>query len=325
MIRFGTLGAARITPAALIDPCKNVADATVSVVAARDRSRAEKFAAEHSIPIVVDSYDQVINHPDIDAVYNPLHIGLHHEWTIKALRAGKHVLCEKPLASNALQAQEMATVAEETGLVLMDAFHYRYHPCFIKAKEICDSGMLGEISEIDAIFHVAGHLKGDIRTRYDTAGGVTMDIGCYPISWVRHIAGEEPVAVTANAETGEADVDLYLAADFTFPSGIIGHISGDMRNGGKPRAHLTVTGSKGTMSINNPLAPHLGCKFEVTIDGVTSVEKFEKRASYDYQLDAFVAAVERGAALYTDANEAVQQMKAIDACYKAAGLPLRGL
>ena len=324
MIRFGTLGAARITPAALIDPCKNIDDAEVSVVAARDRSRAEAFAQEHGIPNVVDSYKDVINHPDIDAVYNPLHIGLHHEWSIKALEAGKHVLCEKSFARNAREAEEMAAVARETGLVLMDAFHYRYHPCFIKAKEICDSGVLGDIYEIEGAFHVAGHAEDDIRTNYETAGGVTMDIGCYPISWVRHISGEEPVEVTANAETGKANVDLFLTADLTFPSGIVGHISGDMRNGGKPRADLTVTGSKGTMFIWNPLAPQHGCKFDVTIDGVTTRESFEKRASYDYQLDAFIAAIEHGAPLYTDADEAVNQMKAIDVCYEAAGLPLRG-
>ena len=325
MIRFGTLGAARITPAALISPCNNIDQAVVSVVAARDRSRAEAFAQDHGIPEVVDSYDDVINHPDIDAVYNPLHIGLHHEWSIKALRAGKHVLCEKAIASNAKEAEEMAAVAKETGLVLMDAFHYRYHPCFIRAKEIYDSGVLGDISKIDAAFHVAGHVEDDIRANYETAGGVTMDIGCYPISWVRHLSGEEPLAVTASAETGKADVDLFLEADLTFPSGTVGHISGDMRNRGESRADLTVTGSKGTLFIWNPIAPQFGCKFEVTIDGVTTSETFDKRASYDYQLDAFIAAIEQGASLYTDADEAVHQMKAIDACYEAAGLPLRGL
>lgn len=325
MIRFGTLGAARITPAALVSPCKNIDGAEVSVVAARDRARAEAFAQEHGIPIVVDSYEDVVNHPDINAVYNPLHIGLHHEWSIKALAAGKHVLCEKSFASNAKEAQEMAGVARETGLVLMDAFHYRYHPCFIRAKEIYDSGVLGDIVEIDGAFHVAGHREGDIRTEYATAGGVTMDIGCYPISWVRHISGEEPVEVNAKAETGKADVDLFLTADLIFPSGIVGHISGDMRNGGKPRADLKVTGSKGTMFIRNPLAPQHGCKFEVTIDGVTTRETVSDRASYDYQLDAFIAAIENGTPLYTDADEAVNQMKAIDACYEAAGLPLRGL
>ena len=325
MIKFGTLGAAKITPAALIDPCKNNDNALISVVAARDRSRAEAFAREHEIANVVDCYEDVINHPDIDAVYNPLHIGLHHEWSIKALRAGKHVLCEKAIACNAKEAEEMAIVARETGRVLMDAFHYRYHPCFIRAKEICVSGVLGDISEIDGLFHVAGHLENDIRTNYETAGGVTMDIGCYPISWVRHIAGEEPVDVSAIAETGKANVDLFLTADLTFPSGIVGHISGDMRNGGEPRAELKVTGSRGTLLVRNPIAPQFGSKFELTIDGVTTREVFDKRASYDFQLDAFIAAVEEGITPYTDAEEAVNQMKVIDACYEAAGLSIRGL
>jgi len=325
MIRFGTLGAARITPAALIDPCKNNNNAVVAVVAARDRSRAETFAEAHDIPTVVDSYEEVINHPDIDAVYNPLHIGLHHEWSIKALRAGKHVLCEKSLASNAREAAEMAAVARETGLVLMDAFHYRYHSFFIRLKEIYDSGVLGDISEIHGEFHIPGVGKDDIRTHYETAGGVTMDIGCYPISWVRHLSGEEPIEVTAVAEVGNPKVDMLLTADFTFPSGVIGHISGDMRSGGKSRVNLVVTGSKGTMSVRNPLAPQFGGKLDLTIDGETTTETADKRPSYDYQLDAFIAAIEHGKPLYTDADEAVHQMKAIDACYEAAGLPLRGL
>ena len=325
MVKFGTLGAARITPAALISPCKNNVNALISVVAARDRSRAEAFAKEHDIANVVDCYEDVINHPDIDAVYNPLHIGLHHEWSIKALRAGKHVLCEKAIACNAKEAEEMAAVARETGRVLMDAFHYRYHPCFIRAREICASGLLGDISEIDGVFHVAGHLENDIRTNYATAGGVTMDIGCYPISWVRHITDEEPVVASASAEIGKANVDLFLCADLIFPSGIVGHISGDMRNGGEPRAELKVTGSKGMLFVSNPIAPQFGSKIELTVDGVKTRERVDKRASYDFQLDAFIAAIEENIMPYTDAEEAVHQMKVIDACYEAAGLPIRGL
>ncbi|MDA1298691.1 MAG: Gfo/Idh/MocA family oxidoreductase [Proteobacteria bacterium] len=325
MITFGTLGAARITPGALIAPCKDEPRASVRVVAARDRSRAESFAKDHDIPIVVDSYQQVIEHPEINAVYNPLQIGAHHEWTIKALEAGKHVLCEKSFASNAREAEEMAAVGKRTGLVLMDAFHYRYHPCFIRAKEIFDSGVLGEISEVDAEFTVPGMNPDDIRANYETAGGVTMDIGCYPISWVRHITGEEPTVTSAVAEEGKPRVDLMLKADFRFPSGIIGHIVGDMRNGGAFSAKLTVTGSNGTMTVQNPLVPQSGHKIDVTVNGETQSETLSRRPSYSFQLDAFIDAIENGTPLLTGADDAVNQMRAIDACYTAAGLPLRGL
>ena len=142
-LRFGTLGVARITPGGLIGPAAENADAIVAAVAARDRSRAESFAKQHGIETVYDSYDDVIHDPTLDVIYNPLPISHHREYTIKALRAGKHVLCEKAFALNAAEAQEMAAAARETGLVLIEGFHYRYHPVFLRALEIVDSGVLG--------------------------------------------------------------------------------------------------------------------------------------------------------------------------------------
>ena len=129
-LRFGTLGAARITPGGLTGPAADNPDAVVVAIAARDRSHAEAFAAQHGIETVYDSYDQVILDPTLDATYNPLPISHHHEYTIKALRAGKHVLCEKSFALNATEAEEMAAVARETGLVLIEGFHTRFHPVF---------------------------------------------------------------------------------------------------------------------------------------------------------------------------------------------------
>ena len=151
MIRFGTLGTARITPGALVYPCMNEPSALIYFIAARDRDRAGAFAKHHHIRHVCDTYDEVVTHEKINAVYNPLHIPAHHPWTIKALEAGKHVLCEKSLASNAREAIEMNQKAKETGLVLMDAFHYRYHPVFKRVKEIYDSGMLGNIEAVSAL------------------------------------------------------------------------------------------------------------------------------------------------------------------------------
>jgi predicted dehydrogenase len=325
MLRFGALGAAAITPRALIYPCVDEPKAYVSTIAARDRSRAEAFATCHQIPNVVDDYQQVINHEKVDAVYVPLHIPAHHEWTIKALEAGKHVLCEKSLASNAAEASEMATAASDTGRVLMDAFHYRYHPVFLRAREIYASGMLGEIERVDAAFHIPVTDPGNIRMNYETGGGVTMDIGCYPISWVRHITGEEPLTVTASAELGPPDVDVMLRSEMTFPSGVTGATSGDMRPEARFTAYLSVTGSRGSMRVTNPIVPQNGHQIELTIDGEQRTEVRDRRPTYGYQLDAFLAAVEDGAALYTDGEDGARQMAVIDRCYEAAGLPLRGL
>lgn len=324
MLKFGTLGAARITPPALIAPCKDEPGASVHVVAARSRARAEEFAATHDIPNVVDDYQAVVDHPDINAVYVPLPITAHREWVLKALAAGKHVLCEKSFAANAPQARDMAEAAARTGLVVMDAFHYRYHPLFRRATEIYQSGVLGTIQEVHALFHVAITDTSDIRMTYETAGGVTMDIGCYPLSWVRHITGAEPLEVTAKAEVGPPDVDVYLKADMVFPGGIKASAEGDMRADAKFKASLTVVGTDGTMTLNNPIAPHFGNSIDLMIAGEASTETFDKRPTYSYQLDAFIDAVENGTAVLTGPQDAVKQMELIDRCYEAAGLKLRG-
>jgi len=324
MIRFGTLGAAAITPRALVAPCVDEPRAFVHAIAARDRKRAESFAAYAGIRHVLDDYRQVVEHPKVTAVYNPLPIHLHHEWTIKALQAGKHVLCEKSFSSNAMEAQDMARVAAETGLVLMEAFHYRYHPLFVRAKEIVDSGALGSVREIRAVFTVPAAAPDNIRMNYHTGGGVTMDIGCYPISWARHITGEEPVDVTARAELGPPHVDVMLAATLKFPSGIVAQTLGDMRAEARFKAELEVTGDAGTMTVVNPLLPQTGHQIRVATRTGTRIETLDRRPTFGYQLDAFIDAIEKGRPLLTGVDDAVKQMRVIDRCYISAGLPLRG-
>jgi len=159
---------------------------------------------------------------------------------------------------------------------------------------------------------------------FATAGGVTMDIGCYPLSWVRHLTGQEPATVTAHAETGPPYVDLLLEAELTLANGLVAHASGDMRASAVFTAELTATGSEGTLRVSNPLAPQMGHKIEVEIDGRVQAETLARRSTFAYQLDAFIDAVQYGTVPLTDAEDAVHQMRLIDQCYEAAGLPLRG-
>ena len=325
MIRFGILGAARIVPDALLEPCAAEPRAQIGCIAARDPSRAKRFAQEHGIARVHESYREVIEDPSIQAIYNPLPISLHHRWTLEALEAGKHVLCEKAFASNAREAEAMAQGARQADRVLMEAFHYRYHPVFVHARDIVASGRLGKIREVEATFHAPVTDPDDIRMHYETAGGVTMDIGCYPLSWVRHITGEEPTEVSARAVLGPPHVDVCLEAELGFQSGIVAKVSGDMRPGVSLRAELVVRGERGTLSIDNPVAPQRGHRIELTLDGRTTSEQLDLRTTFAYQLDAFLDAVLDGEPMHTDAEDAVQQMHLIDRCYEAAGLPLRGL
>jgi predicted dehydrogenase len=321
---LGTLGAARITPPALIAPARENANVDVVAVAARDPARARAFGQEHGIPRIHSTYVDVINDPELDAVYNPLPISHHCEWTIKALRAGKHVLCEKAIASNADEAQRMADVARETGLVLMEAFHYRYHPVFLRAKDIVESRALGKLVHVDAKFTTPIKDPQDIRMNYETGGGVTMDIGCYPIHWVRHLMGEEPEVVSATAVTGAPKVDLTLTAELLFPGGTAGRIHGSMADDVAFASELLAEGARGRLEVTNPLAPQLGHRIVATIDGETREETLDRRPTYAYQLDAFVDAVLNGTPLPTDGRDGVANMKVIDAAYRAAGLPPRG-
>ena len=142
-LRIGVLGAAKITPTALIRPARAVPQVSIQAVAARNRERAERFAARHRLPVIHSSYDALIQDPEIDALYNPLPNSLHAEWTIRALEAGKHVLCEKPLASNAAEASSMQKAAERAQRLLMEAFHWRYHPLTARVLETLDRGELG--------------------------------------------------------------------------------------------------------------------------------------------------------------------------------------
>src|ERR1051325_3368251 len=192
-VRIGVLGAAAIVPEALTHPARNMPEAQIVAIAARDPKRAEAFARKHHIPRVHQTYSDLLDDLDIDAIYNPLPNSLHAQWTIRALKAGKHVLCEKPFASNSLQAEEMAKVAREKGLVLSEAFAYRYHPLTARVKEILASGEIGKALHFDAQFCFLLPSPNNIRFQYELAGGALMDCGCYPVSLIRYLAQAEPI------------------------------------------------------------------------------------------------------------------------------------
>ena len=224
-LRIGALGAARITPTALLRPARALPEAEVVAVAARDPARARRFAARHGIGRVHASYQALLDDPEVDAVYNPLPHGLHCEWSLRALEAGKPVLCEKPLAANEEQALRMAEAAEKTGLALAEAFHWRYHPLAERMRSVVESGALGRIRHVEAALCIPLPIPGDIRYRLDLAGGATMDTGCYTVSLVRFLAGAEPRVVSAEARLSSPGVDRYMRAELSFEDGRTGRMT----------------------------------------------------------------------------------------------------
>lgn len=322
-LRIGVLGAARIAPRAIIAPARTTGLAAVTAIAARDPTRAQEFATRHQIPHVHAAYADLIADPAIDAIYNPLPNSLHHAWSIAALRAGKHVLCEKPLASNAEQAAEMAAVAAETGCVLMEAFHYCYHPLAARVKAIIDQGQIGPLRRIQTWMCIPLYRMRDIRYRYDLAGGALMDVGCYALHMARFFAGAEPTVTGATARLSSPNVDRRIEASLIFPGGVAAHIVGSLWSSTLLRIQAILTGDAGEVRVTNPVLPHLyNCLTLRTPTGTRS-ERITGDPTYSYQLRSFVAAVRQGAPILTGPADAVANMRVIDAVYSAAGLPRR--
>jgi predicted dehydrogenase len=322
-LRIGTLGAARITPAALIRPSRQVADVEVAAVAARDQARAGKFAAKHGIARVHESYEALLADPEIDAVYNPLPNGLHGEWTVKALDAGKHVLCEKPFTANADEAASVATAAEASGLVVMEAFHYRYHPLAQRVLDIVGSGVLGNVRHVESSMCFPLPIPRDIRYRLDLAGGATMDAGCSAIHQVRLLAGAEPSVVRAKARLSSPGVDRAMTADFQFADGRTGRITCSLLSRNLLKTAVRVVGDAGRLDVINMQAPQIWNRVTIRTSGVRTHERVRGEPTYNYQLRAFHAAVTDGTAIPTSPPDAVANMRVIDDVYRAAGLEPR--
>ena len=322
----------------LIEPAKEVDGVEVAAVAARDPQRAQDYATEHGIPLVFDSYDALLASNEIDAVYNPLPNSHHARWTIAALEAGKPVLLEKPFTANAAEARHVAEAAEQTRLVVMEAYHWRFHPQADRAIELVASGAVGEVTNVEAaMVFPSMHGPDDIRYRYDLAGGALMDTGSYALSNLRAF-GELDV-VRAEAEEMAPDVDVRMTAELRYRDGgatasITSAFTGTGQKAelGDPdafefefQAEVVVTGSEGRLLIDNPLAPMWGSGLTISDQDGAAVlhEAAEQVATYTCQLRAFKACVEEGGPNLYPPSESIKTMELIDAVYLAAGLPVR--
>lgn len=316
-IRIGALGASRIAVKALIEPAKGRDDVVLAAVAARDGDKAQAYATAHGFERAVTGYQALIDDPDIDAIYNGLPPSRHADLSIAALRAGKAVLCEKPFALSAQEARAMVAAADETGLLLMEAFHYRYHPMFVRIMEIVRSGRLGRLRRIDALFETSvANKPGELR--YDPAlgGGALMDLGTYPIHWARTVAGAEPTVIAATQRLTDGGADIATAADLRFPDGLTARITTQMDQPSK--ATLEVEGELGRLHAVNPLAPQVGNLLTVEIGGEEHTETFTQETTYAFQLAAFLEHLRAGTQPPTSGADSIAQMAAIEAIRSAA-------
>ncbi len=253
-IRWGILSTARIGAGALIPAIQQSNNGEVAAVGSRSLDKGRAFAAQHHIPKAYGSYEELLADPEIDAIYNPLPNDQHAEWSIRCAEAGKPVLCEKPLAGSAADAQKMADVFASRKLLLVEAFMYRYHPQTQKVKEMVDSGAIGKLQLMQSTFSFSIGDENDIRLNKDMAGGGLMDVGCYCLNVIRYMVGEEPNEVRALANFGaRSEVDESLVGLLGFPSGVLAHFDCSFR------APLTQTydirGTHGRILVERAFAP----------------------------------------------------------------------
>ena len=317
MLRIGLVGASRVATFVVIEPARHRGDVEVAAVAARDPVRAQAYAAEHGIGRVHASYAELCADPDIDLVYIGTPPVDHRAQALMALAAGKPVLCEKPFAMNASEAREMVDAARAAGLPLLEAMHSRHHAMFARILAIVASGELGPVRHLEARFEIGVVRKpGEFRWTPGLGGGALMDLGVYPLSWCRGVAGAEPEVRQAHMRM-EDGVDAAVAADLLFPDGLTAEIHASMVTSTR-HALLVVTGDDGRLEAQNPLSPQLGHKLIVETRAGRRTEELPGPSSYAAQLDAVVRHVRDGAAWPLPADDPVKSMAAIDAVRRAA-------
>lgn len=324
-LRLGILGAARIAPSAIVAPA-HATGARLVAVAARDTERAKAFAGEHGVERVLSSYEELVADPEVEAVYNPLPNGLHAPWNIRSVRAGKHVLTEKPSASNATEAAAVRDAVDVAGVVFLEGFHYLFHPLMRRVFELLGDGAIGQLRHVEVSLSMAPPPPGDPRWSLALAGGAMMDLGCYSLHAARMLgrfAGGEPRLLGARG--GDRDgtgVDEWLDVDLEYPSGVTASARCSMLDSDY-RFRLTVLGSAGRIETPMLLGPTGDRALIVATRTGSFAESFGPTSTYTYQLAAFAARVRGGAPLPIGADDAVVQMALVDAAFGAAGLPVR--
>jgi predicted dehydrogenase len=311
-VRWGILSTARINRA-IVPPLQESPESELLAVASRTQERADGYAAERGIPRAYGSYEALLDDPDVEAVYISLPNGPHVEWSIRALEAGKHVLCEKPFARDPAEVERAFDVAEARGLVLMEAFMWRHHPQTTKLVELVRGGALGELRLLRTSFSFTLD-REDVRLDPELGGGAIMDVGCYCISGSRLLAGE-PSTVSAQHVLGPTGIDLRVVATLTFPGNVLATL--DCAFDQPLLQRLEAVGSEGSISVRWPFnAREPG--FELRQGDRTEWIPVEETSSYRLQCDNFNRAVRGEAEPLLPRADAVGQARTIDALYRSA-------
>ena len=291
VLNWGLLSTAKINRA-LIKPLRASKRTRLLGVASRNQSSADAYAREWSIPRAYGSYEAMLADPEIDVVYNSLPNHLHAEWTVKALRAGKHVLCEKPLALTLDEVDSIIAASKETGNIATEAFMYRHHAQTLKVKELVDEGLIGQVQLMRGAFTFMLTREGNYRFIKEYGGGSLWDVGCYPISFARMIVGEEPVEVFGWQVLGPGGSDDSFYGQMRFGNGV--HRQFDCGFKSQFRSFVEIVGTEGSIQIPAPFKPGLKNEIYVTLGDKQETIKIKGQELYLGEVDDMCDAVLHG-------------------------------
>lgn len=319
-VRWGVIGAARIALDKVIPSMQEGELSRVVAIASRSGDRARAAAESLGIDRAYDSYEALIDDPDVEAIYNPLPNHLHVPWSIRAAQAGKHVLCEKPISLSAREAVELRDAARQAGVLIGEAFMVRAHPQWIETKRLIDGGRIGALQLVHGHFSYPRREATDVRSRLEYGGGALMDIGCYPITIARWMFGAEPLAAVAAIDRDpEYQVDRITSGLLRFDAGVA-----SFDCGGAMVAHqrMELFGARGRVQVDLPFTPRATerCRIDIEDGSRIGGEIVEIDAANQYTLqgDRFSAAIRGRGEVPSSIDNAIANMAVIDALFRSA-------
>ncbi len=317
-VRWGVLGAARIARLKVIPALRQSAVCEVVALASRSLETARQAATAAGIPRAYGSYEELLADPEVDVVYNPLPNHLHVPWSIRAVQAGKHVLCEKPVALSAAEARALLAARDRAGVLVQEAFMVRAHPQWIAVRDLVRGGRLGELRAIQAFFSYSNRDPANVRNRPGMGGGGLLDIGCYPVNLSRFLFEEEPRRVLALMERDpDFGVDRLTSGLLDFGRGQCAFTCATQL---APYQRVHVLGTTGRIEVEVPFnAPSdQPCRILLDVDGGPATLAFEACDQYTLQADLFSAAVREGRPAPVPLEDAVANMEVLDALLRSA-------
>ena len=322
-VRWGVLSTAKIGIDKVIPATAAAERCEVVAIASRDLGRARAAASELGIPRAFGSYEDLLADPDVDAVYNPLPNHLHAEWTIAAARSGKHVLCEKPLATTSADAERMIQACEAEGVLLMEAFMYRLHPTWEAVTSLVASGRIGELKTVQSWFSYFNDDPGDIRNLVETGGGALYDIGCYCVNLSRMLFGAEPERVGGSVLRDPVmGIDVLTSGILDFGD-VVATFTCSTR--AEPDQRVHIYGTEGRISLEIPfnIPPDRPTRVSLTAGGdppvrpETEVFTFDPANEYTIQAERFAAAVLDGGRVPIPPSDAVGNLRVIEELFRS--------